>query len=108
MLTRMAVFEGKINVGREKAFFDFVEERLVPLWRRFPHARNVRVLKAIKSDDGAPPVAMTLAIDFPSLEAIDEALASDVRTQARAATADLVKMFEGRIYHIVHEQIGAA
>jgi hypothetical protein len=108
MLTRTAVFEGKIREGQEGAFYAFVEQRLLPLWRQFPQAQNVRVLRPIKPDLDAPPVALMLAIDFPSLAAIDEALASETRTQARAATMELVKMFEGRYYHVVFDRIGAA
>ncbi len=47
---------------------------------------------------------MMQEIDYPSLEAIDEALASPIRTQARAVTEDIVKMFTGRFYHIVYKR----
>ena len=35
--------------------------------------------------------------------AIDEALKSEVRAKSRSETVELVKMFEGRIFHTVFE-----
>lgn len=104
MYTRCAIFEGQITPGREDEFFQAVEERLLPLWKQMPHAEAVRVLRAVRHDPDAPPVAMMQEIDYPSLEAIDEALASPIRTQARAVTEDIVKMFTGRFYHIVYKR----
>ncbi|MDJ1160118.1 hypothetical protein QNA08_18050 [Chelatococcus sp. SYSU_G07232] len=108
MFTRCAVFEGKIHAGREEEFFRVVEERLLPLWRQMPHARAVRVLRAVRPDGDAPPIAMMQEIDYPSLAAIDEALASPIRTKARAETDELMKMFEGRFYHVVYRRAEAA
>jgi hypothetical protein len=52
-------------------------------------------------DEGAPPIAMMQQVDYPSLAALDEALASPIRTQARALTLELLEMFEGRFYHVI-------
>jgi antibiotic biosynthesis monooxygenase (ABM) superfamily enzyme len=101
MYVRYAFFEGQVKAGYEAAFTAFVRERLVPLWTQFPGAREVRVLRQHSADDGAPHYAMVLAIRYPSLEAIDTALQSDVRAQSRAVTGELVKMFDGRIFHTV-------
>lgn len=103
MFIRCAFFEGKVKPGCEKAFAAFVKERLVPLWTQFPGAKEVRVLRQHESDTEQPHYAMVLAIRYPDLAAIDEALKSDVRAKSRAETAELVKMFEGRIYHTVFE-----
>jgi hypothetical protein len=101
MFVRYAFFEGRIKDGREAEFDRFVMDRLVPMWRRFPHATEVRVMREIERDDGAPPFAMVLAVRYPSREAIAEALASPIRTQSRAETAILLEMFEGRVFHTV-------
>jgi hypothetical protein len=105
MFTRYAIFEGTIHQGREDEFFRLVEERLLPLWRQMPNARAVRVMRAVRRDPDAPPIAMVQEIDYPSLDAIDQALASPVRTQARAETDRLMEMFEGRFYHVVHKRM---
>jgi hypothetical protein len=80
-----------------------VRERLVPLWTRFPGAEEVRVLRQIESDTEQPHYAMVLAIRYPSRAAIAEALQSDARAKSRELTAELVEMFEGRIFHTVFE-----
>jgi hypothetical protein len=103
MFIRCAFFEGNVRPGREDAFAVFVKERLVPLWTRFPGAQEVRVLRQLESDTGRPHYAMVLAIKYPSRAAIEEALKSDVRARSRELTAELVEMFEGRIFHTVFE-----
>lgn len=103
MITRTAIFEGRIKPGCEERFFAGVEQRLAPLWRRFPHARNVRLLKVAAADADAPPIVMIQQIDYPSHAALAEAIASPVRAEARAVTLELMEMFEGRFYHVVSE-----
>lgn len=103
MITRTAIFEGRIKPGLEQKFFEGVEQRLAPLWRRFPHACNVRLLKIGAADAEAPPIVMIQQIDYPSMAALEEAIASQVRAEARAATRELMTMFEGRVYHVVSE-----
>ncbi len=103
MFIRCAFFEGKVKPGCEDAFATFVRERLVPLWTRFPGATEVRVLRQQESDTDQPHYAMVLAIKYPDQAAIDEALKSDVRARSREETAELVQMFDGRIFHTVFE-----
>jgi antibiotic biosynthesis monooxygenase (ABM) superfamily enzyme len=103
MYIRCAFFEGRVKPGCENAFATFVKDRLVPLWTKFPGADEVRVLRQMDSDTAEPHYAMVLAIRYPSLAAIEEALKSDVRQKSREETAELVKMFEGRIFHTVFE-----
>ena len=103
MFIRCAFFEGKVKPGCDRAFADFVKERLLPLWTQFPGAEEVRVLRQLDSDTDSPHYAMVLAIKYPSREAIELAMASDVRAQSRAETGDLIKIFEGRIFHTVFD-----
>lgn len=103
MFIRCAFFEGKVKPGCEDAFALFVKERLVPLWTLFPRAEEVRVLRQLESDTDQPHYAMVLAIKYPSRAAIEEALKSDVRAKSREVTTDLIKMFEGRIFHTVFD-----
>jgi hypothetical protein len=103
MFIRCAFFEGRVRAGCDIAFTDFVKDRLVPLWTRFPGAEEVRVLRQRDSDADHPHYAMVLAIKYPSRAAIDDALKSDVRAKSREETAELIKMFDGRIFHTVFE-----
>lgn len=103
MLIRYALFEGQIHAGREADFRHFVEERLVPLWTKFPGAEDVGVQFGVERDDGAPVYAMVLAIRYPDASALERALKSDVRAQSREVTGELLKMFSGRVHHHVFE-----
>lgn len=103
MFTRCTFFLGTLPPEREAAFEAFVEERLLPLWRRYPHAQAVRVVRPTAWREGATPdVILLLEIDYPSLDAIREALASPIRAEAREVTFELMRIVEaGRIFHIV-------
>jgi len=101
MLTRVAVFEGAIVAGGEDAFFEQVRERLEPIWRRFPHVLDVRVLRTREADPGAIPVVMVLEMDFPDLGSIRASLASGIKTEAHETTLEVLKPFSGRFFHLI-------
>jgi hypothetical protein len=103
MLIRCAFFEGRVNPGCDDAFAAFVKDRLVPLWTKFPGAQDVKVLRQAESDTDLPHYALVLQIQYPTRAAIELALASEVRQLSRVETMDLIKMFEGRIFHTVFE-----
>ena len=103
MFIRCAFFRGQVRPGQEVAFTRYVREQLVPLWTQFPGAQEVRVLRQLESDTADPRLEMVLAIRYPSREAIDAALASDVRTQSREVTRGLLAMFDGTVFHTVFE-----
>lgn len=102
MITRFALFEGKVKDGQTEAFRKAVLDEILPKWNAFPGALAVRVNFAEFRDEGAPEYPMILAISYPSLEAVEEAMASPVRSEARVATESvLTRFFTGRIHHHV-------
>jgi len=102
MITRYALFEGKVNEGRQEAFRAAVLQEIVPKWRAFPGALSVRVTFAEARDEGAPEIPMILAISYPDLAAVETALASPARAEAKAATESVLeRFFTGRIHHHV-------
>ena len=103
MIVRQAFFEGIIHAGREAEFRAFVEERLMPMWRRFPGVRDMRVQFALTRDEGAPPFPLSLAMCFDDEAALARALEAPIRFESRAVTAELMTMFDGRIHHHVFE-----
>jgi hypothetical protein len=46
---------------------------------------------------------MILEMDFPDMAAIEDCLASPIRPESHAATVEVMKLFEGRFYHLVTE-----
>ena len=104
MITRYALFEGQVHAGQQDAFQAAVMAEILPHWKRFPGAIAVRVSFAISRDGGAPEFPLILATSYPDIAAVEAALASPVRTEARAATdAVLARFFSGRIHHHVTE-----
>ena len=103
MLKRLAFFEGAIRPGREAAFDAYVNQRLVPLWTRFPRALKVEVLREAEAEDGSHRYPMVLCTTYPDRAAIDEALASPVRYESREVTKGLFEFFEGRIFHVIYK-----
>ena len=106
MITRTAIFEGRVKHGCEDRFFAEIEQRLAPLWRQFPNASNIRMFRISAADADAPPIAMIQQIDYPSMADLEAAIASPVRTQARAVTMELMEMFDGRFYHVLSQSNG--
>jgi hypothetical protein len=44
---------------------------------------------------------MVLAVRYPSREAIDIALASEVRMKSKEVSKDMIAMFDGTVFHTV-------
>ena len=105
MLTRSAIFEGRIHPGREEEFFDIIENSLLPIWRRMPHVQDVRLFRTLDKDMDAPQIILGQQIDYPSRAAIDEALGSSVRDEAVAAFEPLTELFDGRHYHFIFDKL---
>ncbi len=103
MLKRLAFFEGAIRPGREAAFDAYVNERLVPLWTRFPKALRIEVLREVEAEDGSQRYPMVLCTTYPDRKAIEEALASPVRFESREVTKGLFEFFDGRNFHVDYE-----
>ena len=51
MLTRLAIFEGRVKPGQEAAMRAYVEAELAPLWRQFQPSEEVRILYAAEAGD---------------------------------------------------------
>jgi hypothetical protein len=103
MIVRQALFEGSVHPGREADFRRYVDGELLPLWRRFPGVREVRVLHEVERDSGVPAVAMVLSMTFDGPEELQGALASPVRHESREVTKGLLAMFDGRVRHHVYD-----
>ena len=106
MITRFALFEGKVKDGQTEAFRKAVIERILPKWRQFPHATDVRISFAEQRDEGAPEYPMILAITYPDRPTMEAALEHPIRLSSRAATqAAIAGRFEGKIHHHVTEML---
>lgn len=102
MITRFALFEGSINEGQTEAFREAVKSRLVPLWKQFTGAQEVKVMFSDDRDEGAPEFPLILAITYPDIATMEGALESPARYQSKEVTGEIVdQFFTGRIHHHV-------
>ena len=106
MLTRYAIFEGRLVPGTEQDFRRAVIDRLVPMWRQFPGQTGLRITFGLERDEGAPEYPLILAITYPDRATMLAAMDHSVRLESRAATqAAIAGRFEGRIHHHVTEML---
>jgi hypothetical protein len=104
MITRYALFEGRLHPGTTKAFRAAILTEVLPHWKSFPGVLAVRVCFENERDEGAPELPLVLAISYPDRAAVDVALASPQRALAKAATeAVLARYFDGRLHHHITE-----
>lgn len=75
----------------------------LPLWLTFPGLVDLRIQFETARDEGAEPIPLALAMVFPDADALAEALQAPVRFESRGVTAELMKMFDGRIEHHVFD-----
>ncbi|HEY0207543.1 hypothetical protein [Acerihabitans sp.] len=104
-LTRCAFFQGCIRPGMELAFYQHVNEVMVPLWSHFPKVREVRVWTQENADIGEPAYPLVMVMRFDSQADIDQALLSPVREESKRKSGVLVDMFDGTIFHTVFNNV---
>lgn len=105
MFTRSAIFEGRIHEGQEEAFYTAIQERMLPIWQSLPHAIDVRLYRLVKKDDDAPAIFLIQEIDYPSMEAIEEAMNSPARERAQVAHEKIKPMYSGRHFHVISRKL---
>lgn len=89
MIVRQAMFMGRVKTGQWDAMRAYTEETLIPLWRQFDGAQEVRVYFAQENDPDGPEFPLTLAITYADEAGMAQGLASD----ARYASRDLLPAF---------------
>jgi hypothetical protein len=105
MITRSAIFRGRILAGHEELFYRIVSEHMIPAWKQMLHAQAVRVYRPTEVEPGFEDVFLVQQIDYPSRTALDEALASPRRGAAMAAMEQLRPHYEGFHHHVIYDEI---
>ncbi len=105
MLTRSAIFRGRIHPGQEEKFYRAVRERLLPAWRQMLHAQDVRVYRPLQAEPGAEDVILVQEIDYPSMAHLEEALASPRREAAMQAMETVRPLYDGAHHHIIYQRL---
>jgi hypothetical protein len=93
MLTRMAIFNGTVKPGQAQAMRDWCDANLVPLWRQFACAHDVRVTYGVTQDPNGPEIPLILAITYASQADMAAALDSPARYTSRDMLPDFYARF---------------
>jgi len=80
-----------------------VIEELVPTWRAFPGVIAVRVSFVEERDEGAPDLALILAVDYPDRRRWTMPSPATRAGQPCRHERTLPRFFSGRIHHHVTE-----
>jgi uncharacterized protein (TIGR02118 family) len=104
MIIRSAVLEGEVPEADRAHFDRQMRETVLPAIRRYPGIRNVKLRWAAEQEAGAPPVYVVFDLHFDSLEAMHQALASEIRQEVRQQLGTIMPLFKGRVYHLVMSQ----
>jgi len=102
MHIRCAYFEGTVAPEDRTRFDSFMDTEIMPRLTRMPKVRAVRLLRGEEFQDGAPGIYQTIEQEYDSLADIEAALSSEVRSEMRAKLAEVMGLFEGRVWHINH------
>lgn len=105
MFTRSAIFKGRIKPGQEEAFYQAVNQHLIPAWSQMLHAQAVRVYRPRTAEPELSDVFLVQEIDYPSREAIDEALSSPRRQAAMDALERVRGFYDGQHHHVIYERL---
>lgn len=106
MIVRCAYFEGNVEEKDREEFRKTVLEFVLPAMAKFPGVRDVRALWSREIEEGGPDYFMVLQHFYDSLEALENALKSDMRTEVWEGLNQVMPLFSGRVVHINYEVSG--
>lgn len=105
MIVRQAMFVGRVKSGQWDAMRAYAEEALIPLWKQFDAAQDVRVTFGIENDPDGPEIPLTLAISYADEAGMAAGLASDARYASRDLLAGFYEAYfdDVKLLHYVAE-----
>jgi uncharacterized protein (TIGR02118 family) len=105
MITRSAVLEGTVPEPARAAFDHHMQTTVLQAIARYPGLQQVRLRRPAETEADAPRVYMVFDLEFDSLADMHTALASPTRQEVRSVLAQAMSGFEGRVYHLVLDDV---
>lgn len=105
MLTKYAFFSGRLKPGVEAAMRAHVETTLKPLWKQFAPSERVEVLYGYDQEPEGPCIPLVLAVTYNDEAAMQQAMQSSARHEARKLLPALYEQFfdEVVLWHYIFE-----
>jgi hypothetical protein len=104
MIIRSAVLEGHVHEADRPEFDRLMRTEVLQAVARYPGLARVVLRQPVEQEEGAPPIVAVFDLHYPTLQAMQDALASPVRQQVRALMASSARLFQGRVYHLVTDE----
>lgn len=105
MIIRCAYLEGTVAEADRADFDRRMIEQVLPAVREYPGLRDVKLRRLVDAEESGAPVYMAFDLYFDNLEAMRAALASEARQIIRRKIAAAMGSFDGRVRHLVFEDI---
>lgn len=102
MYVRCAYFMGTVAPENRARFNAFFDNESLPIMATFPNIRGVRILRGEWYEEGAPGIYQTIELTFDAKEDIDAMLKSEPRARNLKKLAEIMPLFEGKVFHINH------
>ena len=104
MIIRSAVLEGS-PLAQDKDLFDqHMHTTVLQAIASYPGIVKVVLRRPLEQEAGAPPFYMIFDLYFPSLQVMQDALASPVRQKVREQLGQVMAGFQGKVYHLVMQE----
>jgi uncharacterized protein (TIGR02118 family) len=104
MIIRSAFLEGTVAEADRAEFDAHMSGPVMAAIATYPGLRAVHLRKLARGEEGAPDIYMVFDLHFDSLQAMDQALASATRQAVRESIAQSMRLFQGRVYHLVFNE----
>lgn len=104
MIIRSAYLEGSVAEADRAEFDAHMGGAVLQAIATYPNLRQVRLRKLARGEEGAPDIYMVFDLHFDSLQDMDAALASATRQAVRESIAQGMRLFRGRVYHLVYSE----
>jgi uncharacterized protein (TIGR02118 family) len=105
MIVRTAYLEGEVKPEDQDRFDDFIASEVLPLMKRFPGVRSVRVMRAQSVEESGHPLYMTFESAYDSVQAMEHAFTFPIRQELKTTMSQILPLFKGRLFHITQHLI---
>lgn len=104
MIIRSAFLEGTVADADRARFDAQLAGPVLDAIRTYPGILDVKLRRLVQADAGSPPIYVVFDLHFADLAAMEAALATPTRQAVRAQIAEVMTLFQGRVYHQVFAQ----
>lgn len=103
MIIRSAYLEGHVQEASQQAFDAHMTGTVAEAILQYPGIKGLSIRKQVQSDPDMKPIYMQFDLSFESVEAMDAALASEMREKIQNKIRSGMAGFEGRVTHAVYD-----